>query len=67
MSEIEQTNRIKGTVKLTQRVKIAHSFLQSVSNLTLYNVCAVPWGCAAPWGMFSTVGGYYDKCGGYLE
>ena len=28
---------------------------------TLYNVCAVPWG------VLSTVGGYHDKCGGYLE
>ena len=49
--------------------------------ITLYNVCAVPWGCSVPWGdIMSTVGGYleyrggvqyhggyHDKCGGYLE
>ena len=47
--------------------------------ITLYNVCAVPWGvcstvgCSVPWGdTMSTVGGYleyrggyHDKCGGY--
>ena len=29
--------------------------------VTLYNVCAVPWG------VFSTVGGYMSTVGGYLE
>ena len=24
--------------------------------ITLYNMCAVPWGCSVPWGLFSTVG-----------
>ena len=46
--------------------------------LILYNVCAVPWGCSVLWGdimstvgdmlstvgVFSTVGGYHDKCRG---
>ena len=35
--------------------------------ITLYNVCAVPWGCSVPWRVFSTVGGYHEYCGGYLE
>ena len=35
---------------------------------TLYNVCAVPWGCSVPWGdIMSTVGGYHEYRGGYLE
>ena len=33
--------------------------------LTLYNVCAVPWGCSVPWGdIMSTVGGYLEYRGG---
>ena len=32
----------KGSVKLMQRVKIAHSFLQSVSNLSLFIISSLP-------------------------
>ena len=35
--------------------------------LTLYNVCAVPWGCSVPYGVFSTVGDIMSTVGGYLE
>ena len=42
--------------------------------LTMYNVCAVPWGISwVPWGIswvpwgVQYRGGYHDKCGGYLE
>ena len=41
--------------------------------LTLYNVCAVPWGVLSTVGVFITVGdvqyrgGYHEYRGGYLE
>ena len=35
--------------------------------ITLYNVCAVPWGVLSTVGVFSTVGGYHEYRGGYLE
>ena len=40
----------------TNEVKDSVIFLQT--NITLYNVCAVPWG------VFSTVGGYHEYRGG---
>ena len=51
-----------------------------ILKITLYNVCAVPWGVLSTvrvfstmgdilstMRVFSTVGAYHDKCGGYLE
>ena len=32
--------------------------------ITLYNVCAVPWGVLSTVGVFSTVGGYHEYRGG---
>ena len=32
--------------------------------ITLYNVCAVPWGVLSTVGVFSTVGGYHEYLGG---
>ena len=37
------------------------------ATITLYNVCAVPWGVLSTVGVFSTVGGYHEYRGGYLE
>ena len=34
--------------------------------ITLYNVCAVPWGCLVPWGV-QYCGGYHEYRGGYFE
>ena len=42
-------------------------FLCLVTRITLYNVCAVPWGVISTVGVFSTVGGYHEYRGGYLE
>ena len=36
------------------------ALILSLDILTLYNVCAVPWGCSVPWG-------YHEYHGGYLE
>ena len=35
---------------------ISNILVRTLNITTLYNVCAVPWG------VFSTVGGYHDKC-----
>ena len=47
---------------------------RNYAGITLYNVCAVPWGCSVPWeDILSTVGGvqyrggYHDKCGDILS
>ena len=37
------------------------------SSITLYNMCAVPWGCAVLWMVFCTVGDIMLHVGGYLE
>ena len=37
-----QENRNKGPVKMIQRMKIAHSFLQSVSNLFYFIILSLP-------------------------
>ena len=37
------------------------------SLITLYNVCAVPWGVLSTVGVFSTVGDIMSTVGGYLE
>ena len=35
--------------------------------ITLYNVCAVPWGVLSTVGVFTTVGDIMSTVGGYLE
>ena len=37
------------------------------SSLTLYNVCAVPWGVVSTVGVFNTMGDNMSTVGGYLE
>ena len=37
------------------------------ARITLYNVCAVPWGCSVPWGVFSTVGDIMSTVGDILS
>ena len=43
--EQELTNLPIGPVKLMKRVKIAHSFLQSVSNQFHFNILSLPNEC----------------------
>ena len=52
----------------------AYAEENDISTLTLYNVCAVPWGVCSivgvsvPWGdIMSTAGGYHEYSGGCLE
>ena len=55
----DETSQQKGVSQF-----LINRFLMCKTILTLYNVCAVPWGVLSTVGGVQYRGGYHDKCGG---